>query len=147
VTEFEHVLRVVRQQGERITIQRQLVIEALTATGRHLTIQDISAEISQRHPGQVLPEPTIYRILQKLKEIEVISQTDMAGAGIVYQVIEPQRHHHLICLHCGSTFDVPDSLFDDLRAELKRKYQFQARIDHMAMYGCCALCATSHKAK
>ncbi|MBK8020969.1 MAG: transcriptional repressor [Chloroflexi bacterium] len=146
MTEYERIVQAVREHGERMTIQRQMVIEAVTSTGAHMTIQDISAAIRSRHNGQSLPEPTIYRILQRLKELELISQTDMAESGIVYQVIHAPRHHHLICLRCGVTQEVPDSLFDPLRRQLKADYQFQARIDHMAIYGYCAACAGHHDA-
>lgn len=141
MSSYDQIVQSVRQQGERVTIQRELVIEALAATGGHLTIQDVSADIRKRHPERLLPDPTIYRILQKLKELGVISQTDIAERGTVYQVIEPHRHHHLICLNCHAITEIADTLFDDLRTELLSQYHFRARIDHMAIYGYCAVCS------
>lgn len=141
MNEYDRIVQQLRQQGERLTIQRQLVIQAL-AIGAHMTINDVSASIRAAQPSQPLSEPTIYRILQRLKEMEIISQTDMGESGIVYQVIGAARHHHLVCLNCGCTFDLEDQLFDDLRGALNDRYGFKARMDHMAIYGYCSDCAT-----
>lgn len=141
MNEFDRIVEKLRQQRERLTIQRRLVIEALTATQAHMTINDVSAYIRSTQPSQPLSEPTIYRILQKLKDLEIISQTDIGETGIVYQVIGESRHHHLVCLNCSRTIDLDDSLFNDLRGVLRDRYGFRARIDHMAIYGYCDNCA------
>lgn len=140
MNEAKRILEIIRDQGERITIQRRLVIEALTSTRDHMTIGDIRQYIEQRTHDDVLAEPTIYRILQWLKDLGVVAQTDMAQSGVVYQIIGATPHHHLICLNCGRTTELPDALFDDLRAQLERDYRFRARIDHMAIYGYCENC-------
>lgn len=141
MNEYNRIIEVVRQHGERLTIQRQRVIEALTSTGAHMTINDVMDDIVQRYPEPALSEATIYRVVQWLKDLGLVSQTDLAAAGTVYQVIGARRHHHLVCLNCGTIIDIDDNVFDDLRAALRHVYHFQARIDHMAVYGHCADCA------
>ncbi len=138
MNDYERILNHLREQGERLTIQRKLVIEALTDSGAHMTIGAVRQYISTHN--QSLTEPTVYRILQWLKDVGVIAQTDIAQSGVVYQVIGAPPHHHLICLHCGALSDLPDALFDSLRAQLSREYGFAARIDHMAIYGYCQNC-------
>lgn len=137
---YEQIANRLRQHGERITIQRRLVIEALLDTGAHMTINDINAHTQQAQDIVTLSDPTIYRILQWLKDLELVSQTDMAESGIVYQIIDADKHHHLVCLNCGITIDVDDTLFDDMRDQLHQEYEFHARIDHMAIYGYCTRC-------
>jgi Fur family ferric uptake transcriptional regulator len=127
------LLQHIQARGERLTIQRRLVIDALCKQPGHRSVAELEA---MTH----LPEPTIYRILQWLKELELVSQTDMGEQGIVYELVSSPPHHHLICLNCGKTIDVPDDLFVELRKQLRRDYQFQARIEHMAMYGWCKSC-------
>jgi len=83
---------------------------------------------------------TIYRILQWLKDLRLVSQTDMGAGGMVYQLLS-HPHHHLICLTCGAVTDVDDAYLDDLRRKLGEAYGFTARIDHMAIYGQCHECA------
>jgi Fur family ferric uptake transcriptional regulator len=142
MSEYNRILEILRHHGERITLQRQLVIHALLETHAHLTVSDINEHIQIKQGGQALAEPTIYRILQWLKQLELVSQTDLAESGIVYQIIGEQKHHHLVCLTCGKTTDVADTLFDGIREQLIRTVGFHARIDHMAIYGYCSGCAS-----
>lgn len=142
MSEYDRIVQVLRQHGERITIQRRLVIEALLDTHAHMTVNDVNEHIQTKQDVHALAEPTIYRILQWLKELELVSQTDMAESGIVYQIIGSQRHHHLVCLNCAKTIDVTDALFDGVRQQLASEQGFNARIDHMAIYGYCSDCTS-----
>lgn len=145
MSEYDRIVQILRQHGERITIQRRLVIEALLDTHAHMTVNDVNEHIQTKQGVHNLAEPTIYRILQWLKAMTLVSQTDMAESGIVYQIIGTQKHHHLVCLDCGTTIDVTDALFDDIREQLVREQGFHARIDHMAIYGYCSNCASKNK--
>lgn len=138
--EYDRILADIRKSGERLTIQRRLVIEALAFTHTHMSTAAVRDYIEANHPDQVIPEPTIYRILQWLKDLRMVSQTDMAEHGIVYEIIGASLHHHLICLNCGKTEDIDDDLFSNLRQQLHNKYHFRTRIDHMAIYGYCDEC-------
>lgn len=145
MSEYDRIAQILRQHGERITIQRRLVIEALLDTHDHMSVNDVNQHIKTIQNVDALAEPTVYRILQWLKGLELVSQTDMAEAGIVYQMIGIQKHHHLVCLNCGKTIDVADTLFDAIREQLAHEQGFHARIDHMAIYGYCADCASENE--
>jgi Fur family ferric uptake transcriptional regulator len=146
MTLYDTLVEIVKNQGERLTIQRQLVIEALAQTGEHMTIQKIGQYIIHQHgTAQTIPEPTIYRIVQWLKAIELVSQTDIAEAGIVYQVIGTSKHHHLICLTCGNIQDIDDTMIQPLRNHLLNQHGFLPRIDHMAFYGICHACQSKSR--
>lgn len=137
----EAIVHPLQARGERLTIQRRLVIEVLCESSEHLTIMDIQRYLKQKTPGEALSEATIYRILEWLKHLEIVSQTDLGKVGIVYTLLDDPPHHHLVCLHCGTIVDVADGYFADLRRRLYTDYGFAARIDHMAVYGQCAQCA------
>jgi Fe2+ or Zn2+ uptake regulation protein len=136
----EKVIERLRSLGERVTIQRRLVIEALCIQDDHITIRNISACLRARGPAGDLSEPTIYRILQWLRELGIVSQTDMGEAGVVYELVEAP-HHHMICLTCGAVTTLDDSYFEPLRARLREELGFHTRIDHMAIYGYCPDCS------
>jgi Fur family ferric uptake transcriptional regulator len=127
-----------RQHGVRLTIQRRLVLEVLCEHEDHLGVHDIQQRL--REQGTDLNETTVYRILQWLKAMGLVSQTDMGQRGIVYQVIGRRPHHHLICLHCGAVIDVDDGVMGPLAERLRNRYGFEPRIDHMAIYGTCRAC-------
>lgn len=135
------VIEQVKAQGERVTLPRRLVIEALGQAHDHLTISALQRHIQAEHPDQPMSDTTIYRVLQWLKTIGLVSQTDMGQAGTVYALIDRPQHHHLICLNCGGTITIDDAVFEALRATLSAQYHFMPRIDHMAIYGTCEQCA------
>ena len=135
---MDDIVARLRAQGERLTIQRRMVIEVLCAQGDHLAVQDIQARLDDR--GTDLNETTVYRILQWLKAIGVVSQTDLGQRGIVYQIIGTHLHHHLVCLNCGHVIDMDDGVIDALRGRLRQEFDFEPRIDHMAIFGTCQDC-------
>jgi Fur family ferric uptake transcriptional regulator len=88
----------------------------------------------------LLSDTTIYRVLQWLKDLELVSQTDIGQAGIVYALMSQPYHHHLICLVCGNIQDIDDAVMQPLRDHLLSQHGFLPRIDHMAFYGICHEC-------
>ncbi len=129
-----------RKPHARITAQRRLVLEALlTHTGEHLTCEDVAQAVAVR--GVVLDQSTVYRILQWLKEIGMVSQTDLGLGSDVYCLLNGPMHHHLICLACGSITDIDDTLFSGMRRTLRLAYHFAPRIEHFAIFGFCHKCA------
>lgn len=141
MTSFESIIGQIQAHGERVTIQRRLIVEALCAVPGHRSIVDIQGWLETAHPEYDLQAPTVYRILQWLKALELISQTDMGSAGIVYELLDNPHHHHLICLNCGKVTNLNDGYLETLREALAGDFGFQARIDHMAIYGLCPACA------
>lgn len=138
---IEAILKRIEDKGERLTIQRRLVIEALCARSDHQTISAIQYAVADKLAGSKLSEVTIYRILEWLKGLAIVSQTDMGADGIVYALLDHPLHHHLVCLNCDKVIDIDDSYFADLRGKLQADHGFTARIDHMAIYGLCDGCA------
>ncbi len=140
---FHETLTRLRGKGERLTYPRRKVLEVLIRSGDHLTVNDVQRVLQQA--GEVMDTATIYRVLQWLKQVGLISQTDLGGEAIVYQVIDDHRHHHLVCLSCGSISELDDRVLDVLRRTLRRNYDFEPRIDHLAIFGLCRECrAKSH---
>jgi Fur family ferric uptake transcriptional regulator len=134
----DQLIQDLQSKGERITLPRRLVIEAISDAHTHLTINDIQKQLGP--DAHSLSETTIYRVLQWLKDLGMISQTDMGQSGVVYALISQPYHHHLICLSCGRTYTLDDELFAPLRERLLQEYHFETRIEHMALYGHCEEC-------
>ena len=111
------ITRKLRERGIRLTMQRRMVIETLCEHHDHLLIPTIQQFLHEQ--GAELNETTIYRILQWLKDLGIVSQTDLGQRGIVYQLIDEEPHHHLVCLVCGKLIDVDNSLFVPLSDYLR----------------------------
>jgi Fur family transcriptional regulator, ferric uptake regulator len=134
----EDIVTQIRGQGERITMPRQAVIEALCHLGGHQTMQVIQSYLARQ--GTDMPESTVYRVLQWLKVLGIIAQTDLGQSGITYELVTTPPHHHLVCLVCGRIQDIDDKIMDPLRDHLLNQHGFLPRIDHMAFFGICHEC-------
>lgn len=131
-----------RRSGYRITAQRQIVLETLLENQdqhHHFSCDEVTRAVNAR--GLPLDATTVYRILQWLKDADVIAQTDVGAGHDVYSLVGEAMHHHLICLNCQRVVNVDDALFSPLREALLTQYGFEARIEHFAIFGTCQDCA------
>ena len=141
----DDILEILHERGERLTIQRRMVVEALCRQSGHRTLHELREAI--RQIGEDLDESTIYRILQWLNTIGLVSQTDLGERGTVYELLYGKPHHHLVCLSCGLTIELDDNFAQAMRGQLREQYHFQPRVDHMAIFGWCEDCQKKHLAQ
>lgn len=127
-----------RAAGQRLTPQRLLILELLFAHGEHASAEELFSEAQSRYP--YLNISTVYRTLDVLRDIGLVSETDLGDGVRRFSLLAENRHHHLVCLDCGFVESVDDTLFDDLREVLRATKHFEARIDHLAIFGTCSAC-------
>lgn len=130
----------IREQGFRMTPQRQMVMDVIWERGGHVTTNEILDAVQQGSPA--LNSATVYRVLHFLCDLQLITRTEINGQP-VYELAQETPHHHLACRLCGQVYDLPDSYFATLAADLLTDYAFQAEINHMAISGICFRCAES----
>ncbi|HRA31291.1 MAG TPA: Fur family transcriptional regulator [Thermomicrobiales bacterium] len=128
-----------REQGQRLTPQRLLILDLLHARGDHMTADDLFEAARLRWPDLNLS--TVYRSLELFRDQGLIAETDLGDGRRQFALLAADRHHHLICLACHRVEEIGDSYFDELRAVLRAKHGFEARIDHQAIYGLCRECS------
>jgi len=132
------ILDTLQRAGARLTLSRRTVIAALCELAGHQTTHSLQQHLAAQ--GIHLSEPTIYRVLQWLKDRALVSQTDLGLSGATYELLSSPPHHHLVCLACGATVELPDTALIPLRAVLRADYDFEPRIEHMAFFGVCRAC-------
>ena len=99
----EEVAEALRRHGYRVTAQRLVVAEALSAAGRHLSAEEVLAEAGERLPNVSLP--TVYSALDALEDAGVLRRV-AAGRGPALYDAGAVPHHHLVCRRCGSVTDL-----------------------------------------
>jgi Fur family ferric uptake transcriptional regulator len=127
-----------RARGYRLTPRRLMVVEVLADCGGHLTMKEILAKVTERHPST--NKTTVYRTLELLSQLGMVAVTDLGMGHIDYE-LQSHRHHHLICEKCHSRIEVDDSLLEPLRTGLLERYGFVPNLDHFALFGTCPACA------
>ena len=92
----------------------KLIFDIIYKTPRHLTAEDIYAELKVQEPKVVLA--TIYNNLNSLHEKQLIHKVVVDGMPDRYDSIE--RHDHLVCSKCGN---LTDFKFQELTETLESK--------------------------
>ena len=129
---------ILRENGHRLTPQRMLVIEALHNADRHISAEELYKQLRNRYPYANIS--TVYRTLELLKELNLVTEADLGEGRVRYHVAEKGHHHHLVCRSCGKIIDLEESLIHPLEDTLLQKYGFDADLRHLAISGECRAC-------
>ena len=111
-------------QGYRMTPQRLMIVSAIENSESHISAEDIYAQVVAKYPN--VNVSTVYRTLELLEQLGLVTKTEMGIGRIMYHPIEKGHHHHLICRTCGNIIDLDESALTPLKESLLRDYQFTA---------------------
>ena len=78
-------------------------VQALIDAGHHVTADDIHDDVRRTYP--VIDLATVYRTLQLLKRLRLVTEIDRADGSAEYEFAGDGRHHHMVCRECHKTFD------------------------------------------
>jgi len=127
--------------GYRLTPQRMMVVEALHSADKHVSAEEIYAQVKARYPYANIS--TVYRTLDLLKELGLVTEIALGDGCVRFHPAEKGHHHHLVCQKCGRLIDLPESALTHLENTLTDMYQFKADLKHMAVFGLCSRCQGS----
>ena len=124
--------------GYRLTPQRIMVLSAIEDSDDHISAEEIYAQIVAKYPQVNIS--TVYRTLELLKRLGLVTETDLGGGRVRYHSVEKGHHHHLVCQECGAIIDLDESALSSLKDTLLREYKFIADLRHLAVFGRCVNC-------
>ncbi len=127
-----------KETGRRLTPQRLMILSAIRHARSHVSAGEITELVKQSYP--YIDVSTVYRTLGALKQMHLVSETDMGGGEYRYEWVEQLGHHHLICRNCDRVSLLDDSFLTGLAADIFDDHGFQADIDHFAIFGLCEEC-------
>jgi Fur family ferric uptake transcriptional regulator len=131
------------EQGYRLTPQRMMVLTAIENSDNHISAEEIYAQVVKKYPH--LNISTVYRTLELLHRLGLVTQTDLGGGRVRYHPADKGHHHHLVCQECGKVIDLDESVLDHLKMVLRRDYKFEPDIRHLAFFGLCDDCRNGKK--
>jgi len=114
-----------------------LLLDAICEGNGHTTLDEIYERVKAKAPG--INQATVYRTLDFLCELRMVVSAEIEG-HTVYEIASETPHHHLICRSCGSSHELTDYHFHELRDHLLREHGFKADLDHLAITGVCKNC-------
>lgn len=141
----DETVQLLRGTGYKLTPQRLMVISALRQHTGHLTAAAIHKHVTQAYP--YVDISTVYRTMAVLKDLRLVTETDLGTGETVFEWTNGERHHHLVCHGCGTLTDLQDDDLVGLGESLRAKYGFVADIDHFAIFGYCRDCLAAGRAR
>ena len=131
-------LQALKETGHRLTPQRLMILSALRHADTHMTAAQILDQVKESYT--YVNVSTVYRTLGVLKSMRLVSETDIGGGERLYEWLDQERHHHLICRECGSLTLLDNKYLEEMGIEVLEEYGFQPDIDHFAISGLCQAC-------
>jgi Fe2+ or Zn2+ uptake regulation protein len=92
-----------REEGLKVTPQREAVFRALMGNDLHPTAEAVHAVVTAELPSVSLR--TVYQVLNDLAAMGEIQALDL-GTGASRFDPNVDAHHHLVCTSCGKVRDV-----------------------------------------
>lgn len=126
-----------REQGLRLTPQRQLILRAVEELG-HSTPDEVLAHV-QRQVSSVNAS-TVYRTLEVLEELGLVRHTHLSDRAPTYHSTLEHEHVHVVCRGCRSVTSYDPALVAPVVERLAAD-GFAMDVGHLAIFGTCAACA------
>ena len=125
-----------RARGDRVTVPRRAVLEALDAAAGHPNADWLIDRIAHAHPG--VHRASVYRSLEFLIEAGLVNHVHVPHGAVVYHLCadDDVDHAHVVCRRCGRVVDV-SGLLDEPAARLARDHGLALDITHVALSGHC----------
>ena len=136
----EKMLQTLREYGHRPTPQRLMIMSAVRHSDDHITAAEALERVKESYSYMDLS--TVYRTLDMLKQMRLVSETDMGSGTYAYEWLKQDRHHHLICNGCERIELLDDEFLEALGSEIMDSYGFEADMNHIALFGLCHECRT-----
>ncbi|HKP47679.1 MAG TPA: transcriptional repressor [Pyrinomonadaceae bacterium] len=123
--------------NERLTRQRQAVLDVIRAREDHPTANDIFAAARLQLPG--ISYATVYNSLRFLKEAGLVHEIKFGDSASRYDR-ETDRHDHALCNECGKLvdFDLPQAA--ELMQAAARRSKFKPQSVQLTLRGVCPDC-------
>ena len=119
-------------------MQRQLVWDTLRQSKKHLSTEDILAQIRRQYPRFNLA--TVYRCLEVLEELGLVKETRIRDRAY-YELAEAGTdHYHLVCDQCGSTLHIEGDHMVPVLHHITEDHGFVASAADLVVHGRCAKC-------
>lgn len=124
---------------------RAAVVELLDAQSCALSAFDI--EQALREGERAVARASVYRILDELLELGLVSRIDV-GQGITrYEPVRPggHHHHHMVCDHCGQITPFSDEDLETAISRVAQRVTFEVAEHEIVLHGRCRACASARR--
>jgi Fe2+ or Zn2+ uptake regulation protein len=133
-------LDILRKNALKITPKRKAVICLFLKSGQRMGPQEVHQRLSKK--AGTLGLPTIYRILEELKELGILERVVSNDRKLYYSlcVCPDEHHHHFICRKCKRIEEVAGCSFSATARAIEKKLNCRIEEHLLQIEGLCAAC-------
>lgn len=142
LSDFKQLLK---ENGLKFTIQREVILEMLYNSDEHLTPEGLHHLIQEKHPELGTGIATVYRTLSLLEDSEMVTSLSFGAQGKKYELGAKDHHDHIICTSCGNITEFVDEEIERRQKEITEALGFVMQEHSMQIYGICKNCQISSK--
>lgn len=137
--------QLLRDNGLKFTIQREVILEMLYNCDEHLTPESLHHLIQDKHPELNTGIATVYRTLSLLEDSEMVTSLSFGAQGKKYELGSKDHHDHIICTKCGLISEFMDDEIETRQKKIAEELGFVMQEHSMQIYGICQSCQTKMK--
>ena len=132
---------ILQENGMKYTEQRAIILELLLTLDEHLSADQLLDIVKEKYPQHNIGIATIYRTLNFLEEVNLISSISFGKDGKKYESNDKDNHHdHIICTSCGKIVEFLDMEIEKKQEEIANKNGFKITDHTMQIFGICDQC-------
>jgi Fur family ferric uptake transcriptional regulator len=134
-----------KKNGLKFTIQREVILETLYNSDEHLTPEALHQLIQKKHPDLKTGIATIYRTLSLLEESDMVTSLSFGAQGKKYELGAKEHHDHMICTQCGDIYEFVDEQIEERQHKIAEELGFKMTDHSMQIYGICKKCQSKQE--
>jgi Fur family ferric uptake transcriptional regulator len=136
ITPLEKFREYLATKGQRLTTERQIIVEEIFADHEHFDVDQIVGRLSQRDDGRRVSRSTVYRTIASLEEAGLLRRVARTNDRDVYEhnYGYPQ-HDHLICRQTGKLIEFQSPELDEILRKVAAEHGFRMEGHRLEVYG------------
>jgi Fe2+ or Zn2+ uptake regulation protein len=134
----ETLTTIFREQGLRVTPQRQAIFRLLDGDVSHPTVESLFDRARVEMPTISLK--TVYQTVHDLEALGEVRVLDLGTGSVRVDPNVEDDHHHLLCTTCGRVRDLPVA-FTGLNVPLRHRRDFTVDDVQVIFRGHCDNCS------
>lgn len=127
-----------REQGLRVTPQRQAIFRLLEGNDSHPTVESLFDQARADMPTISLK--TVYQTVHDLEALGEVRVLDLGTGSVRVDPNVEDDHHHLLCTTCGRVRDLPVA-FGGLQVPIRFRRAFTIDDVQVIFRGRCDHCS------
>lgn len=133
----QELVETLRSAGGRVTPQRIAVLEAISASTNHPTVDELYDTVVSSQPS--LSRKTVYQIVYALADVGAVALVDVGTGQLRIDPTVEHEHDHFVCTQCQCVGDVSRSVMPRPNKDVRNFGQVHS-VD-VVYRGICQQCA------